>query len=68
MDEVCKQVFEQFEPRLDMQSSRIDFINESVKKSQKAVEGNAELLQNLLVGIENMGKNFKKLREDMELW
>ena len=51
-----------------MQSNRIDIMNESVKKSQKVVEDNAELLQNLLVGIENMGENFKKLREDMELW
>ena len=51
-----------------MQSSRIDVMNQSVKKSQKAAEDNAELLQNLLVGIENVGENFKKLREDMELW
>ena len=34
-------------------------MNESVKKSQKAAEDNAELLQNLLFGIENMGENFK---------
>ena len=40
-----------------MQSNRIDVMNESVKKSQKAPEDNAELLQNLLVGIENMGEN-----------
>ena len=39
-----------------------------MKKPQKAAEDNAEMLQNLLVGIENMGENFKKLREDMELW
>ena len=51
-----------------MQSNKIDVMNESVKKSQKAAEDNAELLQNLLVGIDNMGDNFKKLREDMELW
>ena len=51
-----------------MQSTRIDAVNESVKKPQKVAEDNAELLQNLLVGIENMGGNFKKLREDMGLW
>ena len=54
--EVRKQVSEQSEQRLEMQSNRIDVMNESVKKSQKATEDNAELLQNLLVGIENMGK------------
>ena len=51
-----------------MQSNIIDVRNESVKKLQKAAEDNAELLQNLLVGIDNMGEYFKKLWEDMELW
>ena len=57
--EVRKQVSEQFEQRLELQSSRIDVVNESVKKSQKASEDNTDLLQNLLVGIENMWENFK---------
>ena len=66
---VHKQVSEQFEQRLELQpSSRINMVDESVKKSQKTAEDNAELLQNVLVGIENMGENLKKLREDMELW
>ena len=68
MGEVRKQVSQQFEQPLEILSNRIDVMNESIKKSQKAAEDNAELLQNLLVGIENMGENFEKLREDMELW
>ena len=47
--EVRKQVSEQFEQRLELQSSRIDAVYGSVKKSQKATEDNAEMLQNLLV-------------------
>ena len=64
--EVQKQVSEQFQHRLDLQSERMDLISESASKSQKTAEQNAELLQNLLVGIENMGGNFKQLRTDME--
>ena len=34
-------------------------VTESVQKAQRATEENAELLQNLLVGVENMGENLK---------
>ena len=61
--EVQKQVSEQFQHRLDLQSKRMDLISESANKSQKTAEQNAELLQNLLVGIENMGENFKQLQQ-----
>ena len=46
----------------------MDLISESANKPQKTANKNAELLQNLLVGIENMGENFKQLRTDMEYW
>ena len=46
----------------------MDLISLPTNKSQKPAEQNAELLQNLLVGIENMGENFKQLRTDMEYW
>ena len=39
-----------------------------MQKQQKTAEDNAELLQNSLVRVENMGKNLKKFREDMESW
>ena len=39
-----------------------------MQKAQKAAEDNAELLQNLLVGVQNMGENLKKFREEMEGW
>ena len=63
-----KQVAENFEQRSNLQSTRIDVVTESVQKAQKAVEDNAELLQNLLVGVEIMGDNLKKFREEMEGW
>ena len=39
-----------------------------MQKAQKIVEANAEFLQSLLVGVENMGGNLKKFREKMEGW
>ena len=39
-----------------------------MEKSQKATEDNTEMLQNLLIGIENMGDNLKQFREEMEGW
>ena len=43
-------------------------MTESVQKAQKLAEENAEFLQSLLVGVENMGENLKKFREEMEGW
>ena len=53
---------------MNLQSNRIDVVTESVQKAQKIVEENAEFLQSLLVGVENMGENLKKFREEMEGW
>ena len=39
-----------------------------MEKSQKAAEDNTEMLQNLLIGIENMGDNLKQFRKEMESW
>ena len=61
-----QQVTENVEQRLNLQSLRIDIVTESVQKAQRAAEDNAELLQNLLVGVENMGENLKKFREEFQ--
>ena len=53
---------------MNLQSSRIDVVTESVQKAQKIAEENAEFLQDLLVGIENLGENLKQFREEMEGW
>ena len=39
-----------------------------MNESQKSVQNNAEMLQILLVGIENMGENVQKLQEEMVNW
>ena len=54
--------------RLQLQSQRVDVINESVQKVQKETANNSEVLQTLLVGMENLGDNFKQLREEMFNW
>ena len=66
--EVQTQVSGEFQQRLVVQTERIDKLSESVSKSQKSAQDSAELLQTLLVAMENMGDNFKKLREDMVTW
>ena len=43
-------------------------MTESVKKAQKIAEENAEFLQGLLNGVENLGENLKQFREEMEGW
>ena len=53
---------------MTLQSNRIDTISEVVEKSQKATGDNTEMLQNLLIGIENMVDNLKQFREEMEGW
>ena len=61
-----QQVAKNVEQRLNLQSNRIDHVTESVQKAQRAAEENAELLQNLLVGVENMGENLKNFREEFQ--
>ena len=63
-----KQFSEQFNQRLSLQSNRMDILSESVEKQQKTAEDNAEQLQNLLVGVENLGDNPKHIQKEMEFW
>ena len=44
----------------------MDLVNESVQKAQKTTSDNADMLQNLLIGLENMGENIKHLVEELE--
>ena len=61
-----KQVSDEVNTRLNLQSERIDLVDESVQKAQKTASDNAEILQNLLIGLENMGENVKHLGEKIE--
>ena len=63
MGDVQQQASEKFEQRLNLQSSRIDVVTESLQKAQEIAEENAEFLQGLLVGVENLGENLKQFRE-----
>ena len=54
------------EKRLEIQNLRIDGLLESMEKADKVASDNSELLQNLMIGIENMGDNLRQCREDME--
>ena len=54
------------EARLNLQSSRIDAVDESVQRTEKTAVENAEILHNLLVGIENLSDNIKQLKEEIK--
>ena len=60
---VQNKVSEQLQQRFDAQIERIDKLSISVNESQKSAQNNAEVLQTLLVGIENMGENFKSCKK-----
>ena len=64
VEDAQKQYSEQLNARLTLQSERMDKISESVDKQQKTASENAELLQNLLVGIENLGDNLKSIHQE----
>ena len=59
--EVQDKVSEEYQQCLVAQSERIDKLSESVIQSQKTAKDNAEMLQTILVGMENLGENFKQL-------
>ena len=52
---------EQVQQRFDAQGDRIHQLSEIVLENKKARQTNAKTLHNLLVGIENLGDNFKKM-------
>ena len=65
---VRDKVSEQLQQRFDAQSERMDQLSATVVESQKEARTNADVLQNLLVGIENLGENFKNMQEEMVAW
>ena len=44
----------------------MDVLSQSIEKKQKTAEDNAELIQNLLSGVENLGDNLKHIQKEME--
>ena len=65
VSEMRKQVFEQFEQRLELQSSRIDVVNESVKKSQKLLKIMLNCYRTCLWGLKTWGRT---LRNSGKIW
>ena len=47
------------------QAEQVDKLEQSVQKVQEDAATNADTVQTLLVGIENLGDNFKQLREQV---
>ena len=61
-----KQMSDAVDHRLNVQSQRMDTLNENVQKAQKISSDNSDLLQGLLIGIENLSENFKQFKSDVE--
>ena len=64
--DVQTQVSSSMDARLNLQSERIDNVNIAVERAQKTAKDNSDMLENLLIGIENMGENVKQFREEMK--
>ena len=63
---IQSKVFEDVQQKLVAQTMRKGQLSESVNESQKTAQANAELMQTLLVGIQNLGEHFKQLQADLE--
>ena len=59
---------EQVQQKFDSQSDRIEKLSETVLESRKEAQTNADTLKDLLVGIENLGENFKTMQQEMNAW
>ena len=57
-----------FSKKLVAQTVRMDQLSKFVNETQKTAQANAEQMQTLLVGMENLGEQFKQLQEDLEHW
>ena len=62
------EVTEDFQQRLVTQSERIDKLSKSVIESQKNIKDTTKTMQPILVGMENLGENFKQLQESLDCW
>ena len=56
------------ETKLDSHSVRLDALSDMATEAQKAAVDNADILQNLLVGMENLGDSVRKLGEKVHAW
>ena len=54
--------------KLSVSDKKVDERTETVKTQQKTITDTAELLRDLMVGIENFGENVKDLRKEVEDW
>ena len=54
--------------RLSLQSRRIDSVVDATQEAKQTAQDNAEVLNSLLVGMENLSENVKQLREEMNTW
>ena len=59
---------EQMQHKFDAQNDRIEKLSETVLESKKESQTNADILKDLLVGIENWGENFKTMQQEMNAW
>ena len=68
MGVIQDKVTEQLQQRFDALNERMDHLSVTVVESRKEAQTNAEVLQNLLVGIENLGENCKNMQKEMVTW
>ena len=66
--ELQKQLSEKMAQQLLVQEQRMDLLSNSLQEQKKSVFDSAGLLQDLLIGIENLGDNVKNIQKEMGVW
>ena len=56
------------ETRLQLQSSRLDNFAQSLQEGRKEQHSTAETLQTILISLENLSENFRRLQEEQLQW
>ena len=56
------------ETRLQLQSSRLDNFAQSLQEAREEQHSTAETLQAILVSLENLSENFRRLPEEHLQW
>ena len=62
------EVEQKFQQKFGEQQKEIQNLTEIVLESRKDSQTHADTLHNLLMGVENLGENVKKMQEDMVAW
>ena len=68
VEQFTGQIEKRVQQKIDEQQKNIQSLTNAVLEGKKESQSNAATLETLLVGIENLGDNMKKMQEEMLRW